>query len=205
VNGASGSWRPRAAALLCLAIGAAALGLALASGGLLPWLLTSFLLLGARFQLWPRPGDLRRVLRLVGALLAALALFFAGIVGLWETAEVIQLRQRDESGQWFATRLWIVDLEGAPSFLARPPDEHRRVGLLRDQPRVELVRGGRAECRVASLESPSDAVRAEAERLYREKYGFRVYVAGRLMGLLLGGRSDRPEILVRLEPCEDGP
>lgn len=126
-----------------------------------------------------------------------------GMAALWESAEVIVLRQMDENGEMFSTRLWVVDFNGYPSFLGRPPDSQKRIGLLRDHPRVELVRAGRADCRRAVLLPAPDVVHERLIQLYTEKYGVRAYLAGRLVGLLLGGSpgAEEPEILIRLEPC----
>jgi hypothetical protein len=195
-----------AAVAISAALGAAGLGLALWRGGVVPWLLAGFLVLAVRVHRRPRAGNLKLVLGSLAAFAGAVVLVAAGAVAIWETAEVVVLRQADEHGEPFSTRLWVIDLDGAPSFLAQPPSQQRRIALLRDHPRVDLVRGGRSECRQALLVDASEADRAEAERLYREKYGFRLYFAGAFVGLLLGGpRSEEPEILVRLDPCAGEP
>jgi hypothetical protein len=191
-----------AAVAISAAVGAAGLGLALWNGGLVAWLLAAFLALAVHVKRRPRAGNLKLVLSALAALVAGLSLVGAAAVGIWETAEVVVLEQLDERGAPFSTRLWVIDLDGAPSFLARPPDSQRRIALLRDHPRVELERAGRSECRQALLVDPSEDQRSEATRLYLEKYGFRVTLAGRFVGFMLGGPPQTaPDILVRLDPC----
>ena len=191
------------ALLICALLGGAGLLIALQTGGLLACILALFLLLGTRVYLRPRPGNLRLVAKAFGAFCALTVLLGVGMVALWESEEVIVLRQRDESGEMFSTRLWIVEFNGHPSFGARPPDSQRRIALLREHPRVEFVRDGHAECRNAVLLPASDELREQLLGLYTEKYGVRAYFAGRLVGVLLGGRPGPVErqILIQLEPC----
>jgi hypothetical protein len=193
-----------AALVVCSVLGSAGLLIAVLTDGLLAWILTLFLPLGARVYLRPRPGSLMLVAKTLGAFCALTLLVGLGMVALWESAEVIVLRQSDENGETLSTRLWVVDFNGHPSFAARPPDSQRRIALLRDYPRVELVRNSHAECRHAVLLPAPDLVRERIIQLYTAKYGVRAYVAGRLVGVLLGGRSraEEREILVQLEPCE---
>ena len=139
--------RSLAALLICAVVGGVGLLGALATRGLLAWLMALFLLLGVRVGLRRRSSDLWLVVRALGAFVALTLLLGAGMVAMWESAEVIVLHQRDEAGEMFSTRLWVVDFDGYPSFAARPPDSQRRIGLLRENPVVEVVRDGRAECR----------------------------------------------------------
>lgn len=195
------------ALLLCALLGGAGLGIAVLTGGLLACILALFLLLGVRLYLRPRSGNLRLVAKAFGCFCALTLLLGIGMVALWESGEVIVLRQQDERGEMFSTRIWIVDFDGHPSFAARPPDSQRRIALLRAHPTVEFVRAGRAECRKAVLLPAPDEVRDRILERYTEKYGLRAYVAGRLVGVLLGGRpgSEEREILIQLEPCERRP
>ena len=182
--------------------------IALQTGGLLACILTLFLFLGVRTYLRPRSENLGLVVKVFAAFCAVTVLLGAGMLALWESGEeVIVLHQRDEQGETFSTRLWIIDVNGHPSFMARPPDSQRRISLLRKHPRVEFARDGRVECREAVLLPVPDEVRDQMIQLYTEKYGFRAYVAGRLVGALLGGRPgpEEREILVQLEPCENAP
>lgn len=182
----------------------AGLGLVL-RGGFLGWLLLlGFGALAARFALRPAAHDGRLLAKAAAGFFAALLGLAVGMVAVWETAEVVVLRQRDEAGEWFGTRLWIVDLRGTPSFGARDPSEHRRIALLEQRPEVELVRNGRSECRRARLVRGDAELGAEARRLYDEKYGFRVHLANELVVFLVGGGAQRDPVLVRLEPCAEG-
>ncbi len=198
-----------AALVLCALLGGVGLLIALQTGGLLACILTLFLLLGVWIYLRPQSGNLGLVLKVFAAFCALTVLLGAGMLALWESGEeVIVLHQRDEHGEIFSTRLWIIDVNGHPGFMARPPDSQRRIALLRAYPRVEFARDGHAECREAVLLPASDEVRDRMIQLYTEKYGFRAsYIAGRLVGVLLGGRPgpDEREILVQLVPCENWP
>ena len=196
-----------AALLICALLGAAGLLIALQTGGLLACTLALFLILGARVHIRPRPGNLRLVAKAFGALCALTLFLGVSMVALWESGEVIVLHQRDENGERFSTRLWIVDFDGHPSFSARPPDSQRRIALLSEHPRVEFVRAGHAECRHAVLLPAPDEVQDRIVQLYIEKYGLRALVAGRLVGVLLGGSPgpEEREILIQLEPCDRRP
>ena len=193
-----------AALVLCALLGGFGLLIALRTGGLLACILALFLILGVRVHFRPRPGNLRLVAKAFGAFCALILFLGVGMVALWESGEVIVLLQRDENGERFSTRLWIVDFDGHPSFSARPPDSQRRIALLREHPRVEFVRDGHAECRHAVLLPAPDEVQDRIIQLYIEKYGVRAIVAGRLVGILLGGRPgpEEREILIQLERCE---
>lgn len=198
-----GSGSTRAAVIGCaLLLGVGGIGFALGRGGFLGWVFAGFLLLGARFWLRPGPRDAQVLVKAIIGVVAAIVLLFLGMVGSWETAEVMVLRQRDADGEWFQTRLWVIDLRGYPSFAAASPDVHERVGLLQRFPEVEFSRGGETDCARAVIVSLDRDLGEEARRLYEEKYGFRIEIASKLIGFLLGGQS-RPEdgVIVRLEPC----
>jgi hypothetical protein len=193
------SRRPAIAAAL---VGVLGLALALGRGGLLGWVFALFLLLAARIWTRPRAGDARRVAKSLAAVFAGLVLLVASMVALWETEEVMVLRQLDEEGEAFETRLWVIDLDGVPSFAGRVPAEQRRIALLEKHPQVEMIRGGRSECRLAELVTPDERLGREAQRLYAAKYGFRVAIASRLIVALIGGGSEENPVIVRLLPCE---
>jgi len=194
----------RASAVGAGLLALAGLGIAL-RGGALGWaMLLGFGVLAARFALRPRPRDGRRLAAATAGFVVGVLLLAVGMVAVWETAEVVVLRQRDDDGAWFATRLWIIDLRGTPSFAARDPAEHRRIALLERHPDVELVRHGRSECRRAVLARGDAELGEEARRLYAEKYGFRIRLANELVVFLVGGGAKRDPVLVRLEPCAGG-
>lgn len=196
----------RGAILGCaLILGLGGIGFALQTGGFLGWVFGGFLLLGARFWLRPGPGDARLLLKVIMGIVAALTLLYAAMVASWETAEVMVLRHRDNQGEWFDTRLWVIDLRGYPSFHTASPDVYHRARLLQKFPEVEFSRRGETECRRAVVLGLGGGLGEEAFRLYEEKYGFRINFASNVIGFLLGGGS-RPEdgVIVQLEPCDDG-
>ena len=192
--------RKRLPVITCLVLGVAGLSYAVATGGLLGWIFAGFLGAGAFFYTRPQPGDMRRLATLIGIVVGATVLAGAGVLAAWESGEVVELRSRDDAGTWVSTRLWVLDLQGYPTVHSRP--SARRTARMRADPTVELVRGGRAECRVAELISESDLpeeVLQEAARIAAEKYGFRLR-ATRVLAALLGGTPEEG-ILVRLKPC----
>jgi hypothetical protein len=185
--------------------------LALGRDGFLGWVFAAFLLLGARFLRRPGPSDARLLVKTFAGVIVGTVLVFVGMIGLWETAEVIVLHHLDENGESFGTRLWVIDLDGYPSTAANAAS--RRVALLRQHPLVDFERDGKTECRKAVVISMADAhdeatrrrfeaLGEEARRLYDEKYGFRVPLASRLIVFLLGGPSNPESVIIRLEECE---
>ena len=198
------------AVVVCAFVGVGGVGFAVATAAFLGWVFAGFLLLGARFWLRPGPADGRLLAKTLAGVFAAIVLLLAGMIGLWETAEVVVLHHLDENGESFGTRLWVIDLDGYPSFAASA--SARRVALLERHPDVALERGGQTECRRAVIFRMNDALddetrrlfeeqAAEARRLYEEKYGFRVPLASKLVVFLLGGPGEESRVLVRLEPC----
>ncbi len=128
-------------------------------------------------------------------------LAFAGIASIaHEAEEVIVLRTPDRSGDVLETRLWVVDYAGAPWVVTGQRSEHvRRMTAV---PRVEMLRGGTATCRLAEVHTD----RATLEtilRLRHEKY------AVQRAAVALGIWPDSPEGLekvaaaVRLAHCPE--
>ena len=194
--------RQSALVVICLILGSGGVLFAAATGGFLGWIFASFLALGAYFYTRPHPANPRRLAKAVGTVVGAIVLALAGVVAVWESGEVIELHSRDEAGNYVTTRLWVIDLQGYPSVHSRP--SARRTARIRANPRVQLVREGRAECRDAELlyeSSLPEEVRQDAARLIEEKYGLRPY-ASYVLGAMLGG-SPEEAILVRLKPCAD--
>lgn len=195
------AWQP-APVVISLILGSGGVLFAVATGGFLGWIFAGFLALGAYFCARPHPANPRRLAKAIGAVVGVIVLAFAGVVAVWESGEVVELHSRDEAGNYISTRLWVIDLQGYPSVHSRP--SARRTARILANPRVQLVRGGRTECRDAELlyeSSLSKDVRQDAARLIEEKYGFRPY-ASYVLGAMLGG-SPEEAILVRLKPCAD--
>ncbi len=198
---AEGAKRHFAALLICCVLGVLGVLQILGNGGVIGWLLAGFLLLGARFTLSPRPGELALLARCLAALAALVAVLVAGLFVAWESAEVVVLRHADGRGGLVEARLWVIDLEGHPSVAMG--SGKRRVHLIQANPNVELVRGGRVECRRAVVVPGSAATREgrrTAERLFEEKYGLRLQ-ATRLLAFVFGDPPGEEPVLVRLEPC----
>jgi len=190
-----------AALVICGLLGGAGVLQSLGNGGVIGWLLAGFLLLGLRFWLRPRPGQLALVAKCAGALVALVAILAGGVFVAWESGEVVVLRYADGRQGQIEERLWVIDLDGNPNVATA--SSKRRVALLEANPDVELVRGGRVECRRAVLIPEAAAApeaRREAERLYEEKYGLRLY-ATRALALFLGAPPGEGRSLIRLEPC----
>lgn len=189
------------ALLVCGLLGTAGVLQLFGNGGLIAWVLAAFLLLGARYAVAPRRGELGVVLRCVATLLACVALMVAGLFVAWESAEVAVLRQADGRGGQVEDRLWVVDLDGRPVVATGSLKE--RVARVRANPEVELVRGGRAECRRAVVITESDATgeeRARVERRFEEKYGIRLQ-ATRLLRVVFGSDPTEVPVVIRLDPC----
>ena len=107
------------------------------------------------------------------------------------------LRYTGEDQRSVEARLWVIELDGVPSVAMG--SAKTRVPRIQ----VELVRGGRAECRRAVLVAKSQAAaedEREAERLFEEKYGWRLR-ATRALRLLLGAPPGEEPVLIQLEPC----
>jgi hypothetical protein len=195
-----------AAALgICVLLGGLGVLQLFGNGGVIAWLLVGFLALGARFLLRPRAGELRLVALCAGGLVLLVALLVAGLFAAWESAEVVVLRYTGADGHPTQARLWVIDLDGSPCVASG--SENRRVELIRAHPEVELVRGGRAECRravVMPASAGTEEARAKGKRLYEEKYGFRIQ-GSRLLRFVFGAPPGEEPALIRLEPCSPTP
>jgi hypothetical protein len=127
------------------------------------------------------------VAALVSALVAlALATYVAG-----EVFEVVVLRTYDADGAAHETRMWVADVDGATWVRVANPrrDWYRR--LLAD-PRVQLVRAGRTDDRIA-VPDPTPEVSSAVDAAFAAKYGF----VDRWYGWLLR----RGAIAIRLDPA----
>lgn len=112
---------------------------------------------------------MRTTRKILFALLAILALVGAGTYLAGEQTDVVVLRTFDAGGAPHETKRWVVDLEGAPWVRVANP---RRVWYRRRlaHPRVELVRGGETQARVARPDA-TPAARAAVDAAFAAKYG----------------------------------
>lgn len=190
-----------AALVICAVLGCLGVWQILGNGGVIGWLLAGFLLLGVRFYAQPHPGELALVAKCVAALVVFVAVLVAGLFVAWESAEVVVLRYKDDQEEQVEARLWVIDLAGYPSVATG--SGNRRVAQIQANPNVELVRGGRTECRRAVVMRGAEATpeqRQMAQRLYEEKYGLRTY-ASRTLAFFMGAPPGEEPVLIRLEPC----
>jgi hypothetical protein len=102
------------------------------------------------------------------------------------------LRTFDAAGAAHETKLWVIDVGDTPWVRVANPTRGWYQRLLAE-PRVELVRGGRVEARVARPSADS-TVRRAVDEAFAEKYG----LVDAWYGLLLR----RGAVPVRLEPAE---
>jgi hypothetical protein len=128
--------------------------------------------------------------RLGLAVLAALALLAAGTFVAGEQTEVVVLRTFDPDGTPHETRMWVIDVGGVPWVRVASARRGWYQRLLAE-PRVELVRGGRAEPRLARPSTDPTVSRA-VDEAFAQKYG----LVDAWYGLLL--RHD--PVPIRLEP-----
>jgi hypothetical protein len=131
----------------------------------------------------------------------ALLLLALGVVALatWlagEQTEVAVLRTFDAAGAPHDTKLWVIDVGDTPwvRVASRSRAWYQR---LLAEPRVELVRGGRSEARLARP-SHDETVGRAVDEAFAEKYG----PIDAWYGVLLR----RDSVPIRLEPAApDGP
>ncbi len=131
---------------------------------------------------------MKKLLYVLGALIAFIVLVFVTQIVASESAEVVVLTSQGPGGAE-ETRLWVVDLEGVQYLRASPGSGwyERLVAA----PEVTLVRDGES---AAYRAGARPALAGEINALMRSKYGWR----DRYIELLLGGRDDA--IAVALEP-----
>jgi|GEM_PF-1678034 len=129
----------------------------------------------------------------VAALLLALVAAATYLAG--ERNEVVVLRTFDAEGTAHATKMWIIDVGDTPWVRVARPDRawYRRILA---EPRVELLRGGRVEARVARPNADPTVARA-VDEAFAEKYG----AADAWYGLLLR----RDSVPIRLDPAPPDP
>lgn len=133
----------------------------------------------------------KRVAKIVGWIVAALALLWAVLLVAAEAMEVVVLTTWDAGGAAHETRLWIVDDAGAAWLRCGGP-ERGWCTRVRTRPDVELRRGD-ATARFQAVIVDTPEARRRIDALMREKYGLTDF----LIGNLEGGFDTVP---VRLDP-----
>jgi len=101
-------------------------------------------------------------------ILAAVGGFYGVVLLASESGEVVTLETLDQDGRPIATRLWVVDHEGAEWVRAGHP-RHRWFVRLTANPRVELGRADSTSRRIAvpvHERATVDAVNREFARKY---------------------------------------
>ena len=132
-----------------------------------------------------------RALRILAGILGLLVLVALGTYVAGEQTEVAVLHTVDDAGAPHATKLWVVDHEGAAWVrVARP--ERLWFQRLQTHPQIEITRDGRTQTVIAKPDR-SPAARAAIDAAFRAKYG----LVDWWYGLLL--RSN--PIPVRLDPA----
>ena len=111
---------------------------------------------------------MRKLLAILGALLAT-ALVLVLVQGIAaESGEVVVVRTRDAAGAWHETRLWIVEDAGT-SWLRAGTAEAGWLARVEADPDIEVVRGGETRARRGL---PEPARRERIDALMRRKYGW---------------------------------
>ena len=126
------------------------------------------------------------------ALVLGVVGFYAGVILASESGEVITIQTRDASGS-HATRLWVVDHDGA-EWTRTGHGEKRWFQRLLADPRIELERRGVRTPRRAVPIREASIARAVNEA-YAEKYGHADWIVA-----LSGDASQR--IVIRLDPID---
>jgi hypothetical protein len=133
---------------------------------------------------------LRWIVRLFGLLVGLVVVVVGLEIVASESGEVVVVRTRDAGGAVHETRLWVVD-EGGHAWIRAGSPESEWLARLREQPTVEVVRGG------ATGTYTAVPVPAERDRLnprFAEKYGW----ADAFIGMLFGRDDATP---IRLDPA----
>lgn len=133
---------------------------------------------------------------LVAGLIAVLIVFLAIIYAASESGEVVTLHTRDADGTMHATRVWLVDHDGAEWVRTGHPEKGWYRRLLAD-PHVRLERAGTTTDRIAVPEH-DPAVTAVVNGAFVAKYGAADWIVA-----LSGDATKR--VPVRLDPVAPGP
>ena len=131
----------------------------------------------------------------IGGLVLAAVLLVGGFFGVVllasESGEVMTLETRDVRSEWHATRLWVVDHEGAEWTRTGHPEKGWFLRLEAD-PDVRLERRGQRTARRAVIVRDAEVARGVNEA-YRAKYGAADWIVA-----LSGDATNR--VVIRLDP-----
>ena len=131
-------------------------------------------------------------------ILASFAVWAVIVLGTYvagEQTEVVRLQTRDETGQPWMTKLWVVDVGDVTWVRVANPQRAWYRRLLAN-PKVELERGGRKQPRLA-IPDETPATRASVDAAFAAKYG----LVDRWYGLLVRHAA----VPIRLVPREPEP
>ena len=126
-------------------------------------------------------------------ILASFAVWAVIVLGTYvagEQTEVVRLLTRDETGQPWMTKMWVVDI-GKVTWVRVANPQRAWYRRLLANPKVELERGGRMQPRLA-IPDDSPQTRASVDEAFAAKYG----LVDRWYGLL----ARRNPVPVRLVP-----
>jgi hypothetical protein len=131
-------------------------------------------------------------------ILASFAVWAVIVLGTYvagEQTEVVRLQTRDETGQPWMTKMWVVDIGDVTWVRVANPQRAWYRRLLAN-PKVELERGGRQQPRLA-IPDETPATRASVDAAFAAKYG----LVDRWYGLLVRHAA----VPIRLVPREPEP
>ena len=131
-------------------------------------------------------------------ILASFAVWAVIVLGTYvagEQTEVVRLQTRDETGQPWMTKMWVVDIGDVTWVRVANPQRAWYRRLLAN-PKVELERGGRKQPRLA-IPDDSPQSRASVDAAFAAKYG----LVDRWYGLLVRHAA----VPIRLVPREPEP
>ena len=141
-----------------------------------------------------------RIGRIAGITVGIAVLVIGGAYLARSSGEVVVLQTTDEQGERVHSRLWVVDHDGDPWVRPSDPSRTKWIDRLRANPRTELVRGERGQCRRAVFED-DPATREEVDRLFAERYRIPLYGSA-LLDLVSQDRPEAPRrVFIRLAPC----
>lgn len=132
---------------------------------------------------------MKLALKLIGALLAVVALAFIGQIFASESGEVVVVTTTDASGAQHETHLWVVDSDGH-AWLRSGSPKSGWYARLKETPTLELERNGvHAGYTIEAV----PAKREELNTLMHQKYGW----ADAYIGFFISRAEAVP---IRLDP-----
>jgi hypothetical protein len=133
----------------------------------------------------------KKLLRIVAAILVVLVLLAGGYLAMAESGEVVVLETNDAAGA-HETRVWVVDDAGS-AWLRTGDAKSAWLVRIRSNPEVAVTRAGeRREYRAVPVDDP--ATRERINALTLEKYGLAEQI---LRAVMMDPAGATP---IRLEP-----